>query len=61
VWADLGVDYMVAETLLNHAKDKLDQAYIHTHLEMKKKEALNAYHQWLNNCWRGCFRPDLTI
>lgn len=60
VWADLGVDYMVAETLLNHAKDKLDQAYIHTHLEMKKKEALNTYHQWLNNCCHHCLSADLV-
>ncbi|MBT2909656.1 tyrosine-type recombinase/integrase [Vibrio anguillarum] len=46
-WADLGVDYMVAEMLLNHALSKLDQTYIHTHVEHKKKEALDIYHAWL--------------
>ncbi|EKF9218924.1 tyrosine-type recombinase/integrase [Vibrio cholerae] len=46
-WADLGVDYMVAEMLLNHALSKLDQTYIHTHVEHKKKEALDIYHGWL--------------
>lgn len=55
VWADLGVDYLVAETLLNHAKGKLDQAYIHTHMELQKLTALNTYHSWLKNCCRTCF------
>ncbi|WFQ78167.1 tyrosine-type recombinase/integrase (plasmid) [Xenorhabdus sp. SF857] len=47
VWADLGVDYMVGEMLLNHALSKLDKTYIHTHVEHKMKEALNQYHCWL--------------
>ncbi|MBF4354445.1 tyrosine-type recombinase/integrase, partial [Vibrio anguillarum] len=54
IWADLGVDYLVAESLLNHAKDKLDVVYIHTHVELQKKNALNTYHNWLKNCWRTC-------
>ncbi|NRF28254.1 terminase gpA endonuclease subunit [Vibrio coralliilyticus] len=58
VWADLGVDYLVAETLLNHAKGKLDQAYIHTHMELQKLSALKTYHSWLKNCWRSCFSAD---
>ena len=36
VWADIGIDYLVAETLLNHAKGKLEQAYIHTYIELQK-------------------------
>ncbi|OBU32036.1 hypothetical protein [Photobacterium kishitanii] len=47
IWAELGVDYIVCEYLLNHARDKLDQAYIHTHMELQKKEALETYHKWL--------------
>ncbi|OEE41828.1 integrase [Vibrio anguillarum] len=57
VWADIGVDYLVAETLLNHAKGKLDQAYIHTHIELQKSAALNTYHLWLKKCWRTCLSP----
>ncbi len=57
IWADLGVDYLVAESLLNHAKDKLDVVYIHSHVELQKKDALNTYHQWLKNCWRTCQAP----
>ncbi|MDX1301833.1 hypothetical protein [Photobacterium sp.] len=57
VWAELGVDYIVGEALLNHARDKLDQAYIHTHMEKQKREALEAYHNWLKNCWCNCFTP----
>ncbi|AQM21499.1 site-specific integrase [Vibrio anguillarum] len=60
IWADLGIDYMVAETLLNHAKGKLDLAYIHTHIELQKKEAVYRYHEWLKSCWRTCFRPVST-
>tara|TARA_B100001094_G_scaffold312781_1_gene349821 strand:- start:1900 stop:3066 length:1167 start_codon:yes stop_codon:yes gene_type:complete len=44
ILADLGIDYYVSESLLNHAKGKLDQAYIHTHLENLKQEALKSYH-----------------
>lgn len=48
-WADLGVDYMVGEMLLNHALSKLDKTYIHTHVEHKMREALQQYHDWLDN------------
>lgn len=46
-WADLGVDYMVSERLLNHKLSKLDQAYIHTYVETQKRTALERYHNWL--------------
>lgn len=46
-WADLGVDYMVSERLLNHTLTKLDQAYIHTYVETQKRAALVKYHDWL--------------
>ncbi|EGR2744206.1 tyrosine-type recombinase/integrase [Vibrio parahaemolyticus] len=48
VWADLGVDYMVGELLLNHALSKLDKTYIHTFAESQKRQALTEYHDWLN-------------
>ena len=57
VWADIGIDYLVAETLLNHAKGKLDQAYIHTHIEFQKSEALNRYHLWLKKSCCNCLSP----
>lgn len=56
-WADLGIDYLVAESLLNHAKGKLDQAYIHTHMSLQKKKAIEMHHEWLKNCWRSAFEP----
>lgn len=46
-WADLGVDYMVGELLLNHALSKLDRTYIHTYVERQAEAALNDYHEWL--------------
>lgn len=46
-WADLGVDYMVGELLLNHALTKLDRTYIHTYVERQATTALGSYHDWL--------------
>ena len=57
VWLELGIDYIVCEALLNHARDKLDQVYIHTHMELQKKQAMETYHDWLKSCWRSCFTP----
>ncbi|MCD9529581.1 hypothetical protein [Photobacterium carnosum] len=59
IWAELGVDYIVCESLLNHARDKLDQANIHTHMELQKKEALETYHKWLKKGWCTCLAPVL--
>ncbi|MGF1727307.1 site-specific integrase [Photobacterium nomapromontoriensis] len=57
IWLELGIDYIVCEALLNHARDKLDQAYIHTHMELQKKDALNTYHEWLKSCWYNWLLP----
>ncbi|WP_372941727.1 tyrosine-type recombinase/integrase [Shewanella sp.] len=46
-WADLGVDYMVAEQMLNHSMTKLDQAYIHTYLAEQKRAAIELWHGYL--------------
>lgn len=46
-WADLGVDYMVGELLLNHALTGLDRAYIHTYASAQMLDALQKYHGWL--------------
>jgi integrase len=48
-WADLGVDYMVGELLLNHALSDLDRTYIHTYVERQAAEALRRYHAWLRD------------
>lgn len=47
VWADLGVDYIVGELLLNHTLKDLDATYIHTAMAIQKREALVRYHDWL--------------
>ncbi|SFB46337.1 tyrosine-type recombinase/integrase [Azotobacter beijerinckii] len=47
MWADLGVDYLIGELLLNHALDDLDAAYIHTHAMTLKRSALERWHLWL--------------
>ena len=47
-WADLGVDYMVAEMLLNHALKALDATYIHTTAENLKRKALEIWHTHLD-------------
>lgn len=47
MWADLGVDYLIGELLLNHALDDLDATYIHTHAQALKRDALERWHLWL--------------
>ena len=47
MWADLGVDYLIGELLLNHALRDLDAAYIHTHAQALKRDALERWHQYL--------------
>jgi integrase len=47
-WADLGVDYMVGEMLLNHAMKDLNATYIHTTAEGMKRQALGTWHQYLD-------------
>ena len=47
IWADIGIDYMISELLLNHTPSKLDRVYIHTYAEKKTRQALQEYHQWL--------------
>lgn len=49
MWADLGVDYFVAEILLNHKLSLLDQTYIHTYADEKKRDALTIWHDYLMN------------
>lgn len=47
-WADLGVDFLVGESLLNHSVKGVVAAYIHTGLQEQKRTALNRWHTWLD-------------
>ncbi|MGL5285933.1 MAG: tyrosine-type recombinase/integrase [Aeromonas sp.] len=49
IWADLGVDYMTGERLLNHKMKGLDAVYIHAQMEQQKADALRKYHVHLTN------------
>ncbi len=57
VWLEIGIDYIICESLLNHAKDKLDQVYMHSHIEDLKKTAINDYHLHLKSRWSSCLTP----
>lgn len=46
-WADIGVEYLVGELLLNHQLSKLDRTYIHTYVERQSLDALERWHAWL--------------
>lgn len=46
-WLELGIDYMIGEFLLNHQLRQVDQAYIQTFADVKCREALNTWHQYL--------------
>lgn len=49
LWLDLGVDYFIGELLLNHDIPDLQAAYIHTHAESLKRDALERWHLWLES------------
>lgn len=59
IWADLDIDYFVSERLLNHKMKNLDQTYIHTHTENRKRMALDKYHAWLRNVGLGKIIQDI--
>ena len=46
-WMELGIDYMVAEFLLNHTLNKLDQTYIQTIALPNCRAALDIWCNWL--------------
>jgi len=47
IWADLGIEWWVAELLINHTPSKMDRTYIHTLVNEQSREALQQYHDWL--------------
>ncbi|MGH8418018.1 MAG: tyrosine-type recombinase/integrase [Pseudomonas sp.] len=47
-WADLGVDFLIGEMLINHAMGHNVQAYIHTTVEERKRAALELWHGHLD-------------
>lgn len=47
-WADLDVNFLVAEALLNHALKGVSAHYIHTELRALKRTALERWHAWLD-------------
>ena len=48
-WADLGIDFLIGEMLINHAMGHNVQAYIHTTVEARKREALEKWHAHLDD------------
>ncbi|MBA1200476.1 site-specific integrase [Pseudomonas capeferrum] len=47
-WADLGIDFLIGEMLINHAMARTVQAYIHTTVEERKRVALEKWHAHLD-------------
>jgi len=47
-WADLGIDFLIGEMLINHAMGHNVQAYIHTTVEERKRVALEQWHGHLD-------------
>lgn len=62
-WADLGIDFLVGESLLNHSVKGVVAAYIHTSLQDQKRTALNVWHAWLDEqgliAFQTLTRPSL--
>lgn len=49
VWAEIGIDYLVGELLLNHSMGKLASTYIHSAVVDLRREALERWHAWLDD------------
>lgn len=47
-WADLGIDFLIGEMLINHAMGHNVQAYIHSTVEERKRIALEQWHAHLD-------------
>lgn len=52
-WAEIGIDYWVAERLLNHKPKGLDLVYIHADSLKLKREALEQYHCWIKEALKS--------
>ena len=48
VWAEIGIDYLVGEMLLNHSVGMLAATYIRTTADQLRREALERWHDWLD-------------
>lgn len=48
VWAEIGIDYLVGEMLLNHSVGMLAATYIRTTADQLRREALEKWHGWLD-------------
>ena len=48
VWAEIGIDYLVGEMLLNHSMGTLAKTYIRTTADQLRRQALEQWHAWLD-------------
>jgi integrase len=48
VWAEIGIDYLVGEMLLNHSVGTLAKTYIRTTADQLRRQALEQWHAWLD-------------
>ena len=48
VWAEIGIDYLVGELMLNHSMGKLADTYIKTSVADLRRQALEQWHAWLD-------------
>lgn len=48
VWADIGIDFLVGELLLNHSLGKVPSTYIKATVDQQRREALERWHAWLD-------------
>ncbi|MCY1542676.1 hypothetical protein D9M68_784370 [compost metagenome] len=48
VWAELGIDFLVGELMLNHSMGKLASTYIKTGIDQARRKGLEAWHAYLD-------------
>ncbi|TLU61208.1 hypothetical protein FE810_15405 [Thalassotalea litorea] len=54
-WAEQGVDFLVAERLLNHSLGKVAETYIDTQVRQWQRQAIVNHAKWLVACHAHCF------
>lgn len=48
VWAELGIDFFTAESMLNHSLGGVVKTYVQTTADQQRREAMERWHGWLD-------------
>ncbi len=49
-WADIGIDYLISELLINHSMGHNVKVYVQSDVMSRKRDALEKWHAHLDQC-----------